>query len=536
MLRTFLLVAALAGADAFAAGRASRVARGPRAASRMVVHAPKAGTTTVNGRTIVLPKFSEECSYTGITLTRYMIEFARANPSMDELESIFASIGTACKTISTLVRRSSMNGLIGLQGGGGSVNVQGEEQKKLDVITNEVLKNALRFSGKMATLASEEEDAPVAVDDDGIYDQYKKADIVIEEGNKYVAVFDPLDGSSNVDAGIPTGTIFGIFDEGDATCVVDENMPLTVAEQECLASTLRPGNALIASGYCLYSSATHFVFTLGAGVQGFTLDESNGEFVLTHPDIMLPERGKIYSLNEGNRWSWDNALRDYVTAIQKGEGESGVAYTSRYIGSMVGDVHRTLLYGGIFAYAGDKKNVNGKLRLLYEAAPMSFLIEQAGGLAVTGLHRIMDIVPSGVHQRVPVRRASGARARAPRAPSAHAPSPAPRPARARRRHTGDHGLDGRRGRVPEVLRRRGREEPGAQEAVRRPHAPLAREGGRVGARRRGRRPPRRAARPEALVACGPARAARLRAHSAGGPRPRRRPSLFGVPCHLLLLF
>lgn len=397
----FLLAA---GASAFSAG-GSRLARSSRAAARMqapVPHAPKAGTAIVNGRKVVLPKFSEECSYTGITLTRYMIEFSRANPGMVELESIFASIQTACKTISTLVRRSSMTGLVGLQGGGGSVNVQGEEQKKLDVITNDVLKNALRFSGKMATLASEEEDAPVALDEENPYDDKLGADIVIEEGNKYVAVFDPLDGSSNVDAGIPTGTIFGIFDEGDNTCVVEEGAALTAAEQECLASTLRPGNALIASGYCLYSSATHFVFTLGAGVQGFTLDESNGEFVLTHPDIVLPPRGKIYSLNEANRWAWDNALRDYVTAIQKGEGESGVAYTSRYIGSMVGDVHRTLLYGGIFAYAGDKKNVNGKLRLLYEAAPMSFLVEQAGGKAVTGLHRIMDIVPSGVHQRVPV--------------------------------------------------------------------------------------------------------------------------------------
>ncbi|KAJ1629404.1 chloroplast fructose-1,6-bisphosphatase [Pavlovales sp. CCMP2436] len=392
---------ALSGVDAFAGP--SRVARSSRVTMVVKPHAPIAGTTTVNGRTIVLPRFDEECAYTGITLTRYMIEFSRANPEMVELESIFASIQTACKTISNLVRRSAMTGLTGLQGGGGAMNIQGEEQKKLDLITNDVLKNALRFSGKMGVLASEEEDVPVQMDDTGdAYAASRAKDIVIEEGNKYVAVFDPLDGSSNVDAGIPTGTIFGIFDEGDTNCVIDDSSTLSAEAQECLASTLKPGNALIASGYCLYSSATHFVFTLGAGVQGFTLDETIGEFILTHPDITLPPRGKIYSLNEGNRWSWDDALRDYVTAIQKGEGESKVAYTSRYIGSMVGDVHRTLLYGGIFAYAGDKKNVNGKLRLLYEAAPMSFLIEQAGGLAVTGLHRIMDIIPSGVHQRVPV--------------------------------------------------------------------------------------------------------------------------------------
>lgn len=405
MKLTFALIALGAGAaDALAGTRAASSRVQSRAAVSMKPAAPKAGTREVNGRTIVLPIFDEECAYTGITLTRYMIEFARANPGMQELESIFASIQTATKTISTLVRRSAMTGLTGLQAGGGSINVQGEEQKKLDIITNDVLKNALKFSGKMGVLASEEEDEPVPMEDDMKYGEpLTDKEVIFEEGNKFVAVFDPLDGSSNVDAGIPTGTIFGIFEEGDTTCMVDDDPDVSQSEAECLAATLRPGTALVASGYVLYSSATEFVFSLGAGCQGFTLDETNGEFVLTHPDIELPPRGKIYSLNEANRWSWDEPLRDYVTAIQKGEGESGVQYSARYIGSMVGDVHRTLLYGGIFAYAADKKNVNGKLRLLYEAAPMSFLIEQAGGLAVTGMHNIMDIVPTNVHQRVPVR-------------------------------------------------------------------------------------------------------------------------------------
>jgi fructose-1,6-bisphosphatase I len=169
-----------------------------------------------------------------------MIEFSRANPESAELEAIFASIQTACRTISSLVRRSSMTGLVGLQGGGGAINVQGEEQKKLDVITNDVLKNALRSSGKMDVLASEEEDAPVSLEDDGAYDAYTDRDVLIKEGKRYAAVFDPLDGSSNVDAGIPTGTIFGIFDEGDTVCVVDESLPLNVEQQECLASTLKP--------------------------------------------------------------------------------------------------------------------------------------------------------------------------------------------------------------------------------------------------------------------------------------------------------
>merc|ERR1711871_97290 len=161
------------------------------------------------------------------------------------------------------------------------------------------------------------------------------------------------------------------------------------------------GNKLVAAGYVLYSSARSLFFTLGAGTFGFTYDEHIGEFVLSHPNVKIPSRGKIYSINEGNRWEWDAPLQEYITAVQKGEGETKTKYTSRYIGSMVGDVHRTLLYGGVFGYPADAKNKNGKLRLLYEAAPMAFLVEQAGGAATTGRGRIMDIEPTNVHQRVP---------------------------------------------------------------------------------------------------------------------------------------
>ena len=225
-----------------------------------------------------------------------------------------------------------------------------------------------------------------------------------DETSRYVAVFDPLDGSSNVDAGIPTGTIFGIYEEPDG-CVLDANADGVVSGQalrDCLGATLQSGNKLVAAGYVLYSSATSLFFTLGAGTFGFTYDEHIGEFVLSHPNVKIPSRGKIYSINEGNRWEWDAPLQEYITAVQKGEGETKTKYTSRYIGSMVGDVHRTLLYGGVFGYPADTKNKNGKLRLLYEAAPMAFLVEQAGGVATTGRKRIMDIEPSQVHQRVPV--------------------------------------------------------------------------------------------------------------------------------------
>merc|ERR1712176_692932 len=230
-------------------------------------------------------------------------------------------------------------------------------------------------------------------------------EIIVEEGQKYVAVFDPLDGSSNVDANIPTGTIFGIYEEPEG-CMIDPDGDGVIESDEmrdCLSATLQEGNKLVVAGYCLYSTATSFVLSFGGKTcQGFTLDESVGEFVLTQPNMQVPTRGKpIYSINEANLWQWEPELRDYVTAIQKGEGETGQQYTARYLGSMVGDIHRTLLYGGIFGYPGDVKNPNGKLRLLYEAAPIAFLMEAAGGLAVSNEKRILDISPRVVHERVP---------------------------------------------------------------------------------------------------------------------------------------
>ncbi|VEU38781.1 unnamed protein product [Pseudo-nitzschia multistriata] len=344
------------------------------------------------------PIHEDVCSESGVTLSRYMKEMVRANPDLEEIESIFTSLQVACKTLSNLVKTSAISGLTGLEDGGGSINVQGEEQKKLDVIANDILKRALRWSGELATIASEEEDKPVNVMGDAIF----SGDILVENSGRYVAVFDPLDGSSNVDAGIPVGTIFGIFDSAECSIEdIDLTDGIDKAEEKCLQDTLQPGSNLVAAGYCLYSSATSFVFTLGSGVYGFTLDESIGEFVLTHADMKIPTRGKIYSFNEANRWDWDAPLQKYVTDIQKGLGDMKCRYASRYIGSMVGDVHRTLQYGGIFGYPADVKNPDGKLRLLYEAAPMAFLLEQAGGLALTGKNRIMDIPPTSVHQRVP---------------------------------------------------------------------------------------------------------------------------------------
>mmetsp|Transcript_6267 Transcript_6267/g.5936 ORF Transcript_6267/g.5936 Transcript_6267/m.5936 type:complete len:404 (+) Transcript_6267:51-1262(+) len=342
------------------------------------------------------PVFDEVCETTGVTLTRFMAEVAMLNPELSELTTLFGAIDTACKAITNLVKRSQLpsSETLGLEG---EVNIQGEDQKKLDVITNDLLKRALRFSGKIGVLASEEEDEPVDIASGS---EGKASELIVEETDKYVVVFDPLDGSSNVDAGIPTGTIIGIYDH-DENCLVDGEES-TDATESCLSNTLQPGTNLVAAAYCLYSSSTFFVLTLGNGTYGFTLDENIGEFVLSHPNIKIPETSKIISFNEANTYMWDEPLKKVVTGWKAGTGKSGETFSSRYIGSMVGDVHRTLLYGGVFGYPGDTKNTTGKLRLLYEGAPMSFIMEQAGGLSTTGTKRVMEIVPEVVHQRVPI--------------------------------------------------------------------------------------------------------------------------------------
>lgn len=378
-----------------AAGAAAAVVAGAMAArhgARQANARPRAALRSINP-----DNFSGVCEQTGVTLNRYMIEANRQGVVDSDVLSVFNSIREATKVISKLVNTAPLAQaeLLGLQG---EVNVQGEDQKKLDVITNDVLKKALKYTGKLGTMASEEEDEPVSASLEGLGS-------VLADTGKYVCVFDPLDGSSNVDAGIAVGTIFGIFSEeaAGAACDLPTNIKdLDDDQVSCLAATLQPGKNLVAAGYVLYSCSTELVFTIGRGVVGFTLDNSIGEYVLTRPSIKIPARGKIYSCNEANIDKWDEPFQQYIKDIQMGKGETGDKYSLRYIGSMVGDVHRTLLYGGLFAYPADTKNKDGKLRLLYEAAPMSFLLEQAGGLATTGHSRVMDIPPVNVHQRVPI--------------------------------------------------------------------------------------------------------------------------------------
>lgn len=316
-----------------------------------------------------------------VTLTRFVLQGQRKHrEASGDLTLLLAAVQLACKVTETCVRRAGIAKLYGLAGSG---NVQGEDQKKLDIIANDTFKVNIESSERAGVMVSEEDDLAIVCG---------KSSIDGSTG-KYAIAFDPLDGSSNIDANVSIGTIFSIFKINDPDSVTD---PESAAK-----SIMQPGREMVAAGYAMYGSATNLVISVGTGVHGFTLDPSLGEFVLTHPDIKIPTRGKIYSVNEGNAKNWDKATSEYIQSLKYPE-EGKKSYSLRYIGSMVADVHRTLFYGGIFIYPADKKSPNGKLRLLYEAAPMAFLMEQAGGKATTGKELILDVVPDQIHQRVPV--------------------------------------------------------------------------------------------------------------------------------------
>jgi len=316
---------------------------------------------------------SEELPSTDIiTLTRHVLhdQFRLGVAATGDLTLLLTAIQTTSKFIATNVRKARLINLVGLAG---ETNVQGEEQKKLDVLANDIMINALRASGKTAVLVSEENEEAIIIDE--------------RNRGKYCVVFDPLDGSSNIDAGVNIGTIFGIY-------LIKPGSTGTIHD------VLRAGNEMVAAGYTMYGSSANLVLSTGSGVNGYTLDASLGEFILTHPDIKVPSRGKIYSFNEGNSVYFHEPVVEYLKSIKYPT--AGAPYSARYIGSMVADVHRTLLYGGIFGYPDDKKSKSGKLRLLYEAFPMAFLTEQAGGVATTGRVRILDIVPKSIHERCSV--------------------------------------------------------------------------------------------------------------------------------------
>ncbi|KAK4377499.1 hypothetical protein RND71_003795 [Anisodus tanguticus] len=324
--------------------------------------------------TTEVKKTKKQSVYKLETLTNWLLKQEQDGVIDAELTIVLSSISMACKQIASLVQRAGISKLTGVHG---AVNVQGEDQKKLDVVSNEVFSNCLRASGRTGIIASEEEDVPVAVEE-SYY------------GN-YIVVFDPLDGSSNIDAAVSTGSIFGIYSPND-DCLLD----LEDTTTRCIVNVCQPGNNLLAAGYCMYSSSVIFVLTLGNGVFSFTLDPMFGDFILTQENIQNTKGWKDirYQL-------WDDRLKKYIDHL-KDPGPNCKPYSARYIGSLVDDFHRTLLYGGIYGYPRDKKSRNGKLRLLYECAPMSFIVEQAGGKGSDGQQRILGIQPVEIHQRVPL--------------------------------------------------------------------------------------------------------------------------------------
>jgi len=304
-----------------------------------------------------------------MTMTRFFLSEQRKYPTAQgDLTQLLASIQSAVKAISAAVRRAGIAKLFGVEG---STNVQGEQVKKLDVLSNELFINMLKSSYTCALLVSEENDTAIEVE-------------TARQG-RYIVTFDPLDGSSNIDCLVSIGSIFGVY-------------KLEEGEQPATSSALKSGRKMVAAGYALYGSATMMVVSINKQVNGFMLDPSIGEFVLTDPDMKIPARGKIYSLNEGYENKWDPAVKEYVKSKKEGK----KPYGARYIGSMVADVHRTIKYGGIFIYPSTADNPNGKLRVLYECFPMAHIVENAGGLASTGDIPMLDLVPKTIHERSPI--------------------------------------------------------------------------------------------------------------------------------------
>lgn len=307
-----------------------------------------------------------------ITLQRFVLQEQKRYPeATGDLTNLLTSLLTAVKAISSAVRKAGLAQLYGLAG---DTNVQGEEVKKLDVLSNELMINMLKSSYTVCAMVSEENTEMIEVE--------------VGKQGKYIVTFDPLDGSSNIDCLVSIGTIFGIYKRSS-------DGPITLAE------IMQPGKTMVAAGYALYGSATMVVLSIRGSVNGFTLDPSIGEFVLTHPSMKCPKKGKIYSINEGYTKKWSKGITEYIQS-RKFPSEGKSAYAQRYVGSMVADVHRTLIYGGIFMYPATSDAPNGKLRLLYECNPMAFVIENAGGLATTGKMSILDIQPQSIHQRAPI--------------------------------------------------------------------------------------------------------------------------------------
>lgn len=307
------------------------------------------------------------------TLSRFIRAQERLHPgSTGELSELLSSIALGVKLISQIVSTAGFKGLYGYSG---RTNIQDEQTRLLDEEADQVLVEILGSSGHFGLLVSEEQDSVIATD-------------AREEKAKYIVAFDPLDGSSNIGSNIPVGTIFAIYkkQDGRGPAKVDD--------------FFQPGTQLVAAGYSVYGAKTSFVYSTGEGVHDFTLDPSIGEFVLTEESIKIPERGNIFSINEGNSPYWEEGTKNYVSLVKSLDKSRGYPYSSRYVGSLVADFDRTIRKGGIFLYPASTKHPKGRLRLLYECIPLSFIMEQVGGMAVDGSEkRVLDIIPEDIHER-----------------------------------------------------------------------------------------------------------------------------------------
>jgi len=314
----------------------------------------------------------------GKSIIQFIVEEQRNHPgSTGSFTGLMTDIASACKKIAHLVNRS---GIIGLGGAADSENVQGEVQKKLDITTNDVMVEHLNWTGHLAAMASEEIKEIIQIPDG------------LPKGD-YLITFDPLDGSSNIDVNISVGTIFSIL-----------RCPPGVTEPT-VEDFMQPGTEQVCAGFCVYGPTTMMILTTGKGVNGFTLDRDVGEFILTHPKMTIPEETAEFAINMSNQRFWEPPVQRYIDECMKGvDGGREKNFNMRWVASMVAEVYRVLTRGGIFMYPLDTKpsTQGGKLRLMYEASPMSFIVEQAGGMSSTGRERIMEIKPDGVHQRVPV--------------------------------------------------------------------------------------------------------------------------------------
>ena len=310
-----------------------------------------------------------------ITIDRFIVDQeARFPEATGELSGILYDLAVAAKMIANKVRRA---GLIDILGAAGSSNVQGEHQQKLDLIANEIITKAMDHGGRLCAMASEEEEEVIPIPG-----EFKCG--------KYVLLFDPLDGSSNIDVNVPVGTIFSVL-----------RRVTPGPGQGTMTDMLQPGSAQVAAGYVIYGSSTMLVYTTGHGAHGFTLDPSIGEFLLSHPDIRIPEVGRYLSVNDAYEQHWSEPVRSLMRRYRGLDGQRE-AMSVRYVGSLVADFHRNLLGGGIFAYPANGKSAQGKLRLLYECNPLAFIVEQAGGAAIDGRHRLLDVTPTALHQRSPL--------------------------------------------------------------------------------------------------------------------------------------